>query len=150
MTIKLETMRVRIFSFCYSTDCYRRAFSMIGLWNMATEAASETLKQQFLLLQEQQQQKLLRRKQRKEEKAKEKSSLTSRTSSSIAFGVEDNLELKVSKSWIIHFQIAVRTKESCLWRGYNTVTDGHTQDKCWSNLISKYHIRKLVSSIFIK
>ncbi|XP_011446340.3 coiled-coil domain-containing protein 13 isoform X2 [Magallana gigas] len=63
---------------------------------MATEAASETLKQQFLLLQEQQQQKLLRRKQRKEEKAKEKSSLTSRTSSSIAFGVEDNLELKLA------------------------------------------------------
>lgn len=64
---------------------------------MATEAASETLKQQFLLLQEQQQQKLLRRKQRREEKAKEKSaaSVRSRTESSIAFGVDDDLELKV-------------------------------------------------------
>ncbi|XP_061166826.1 coiled-coil domain-containing protein 13-like [Saccostrea echinata] len=63
---------------------------------MATETASETLKQQFLLLQEQQQQKLLRRKQRKEKKEKEKSSLTSRTSSSVAFGVEDNLDLKLA------------------------------------------------------
>lgn len=86
---------------------------------MATEAASETLKQQFLLLQEQQQQKLLRRKQRKEEKAKEKSSLTSRTSSSIAFGVEDNLELQVSKSRIILFSYC--SKESCLQCGYNTI-----------------------------
>ncbi|XP_022326302.2 coiled-coil domain-containing protein 13-like isoform X1 [Crassostrea virginica] len=65
---------------------------------MATEAASETLKQQFLLLQEQQQQKLLRRKQRREEKAKEKSaaSVRSRTESSIAFGVDDDLELKLA------------------------------------------------------
>ncbi|XP_048728819.2 coiled-coil domain-containing protein 13-like isoform X1 [Ostrea edulis] len=63
---------------------------------MATEAASETLKQQFLLLQEQQQQKLLRRKQRKEEK--EKSSLTSRTSTrtSTTFGIDDNLDLKLT------------------------------------------------------
>ena len=56
---------------------------------------SETLKKQFQLLQEQQQKKLQRRKQKKEEKSKEKSIVNT----SNAFGVDDDLNLKVSKSF---------------------------------------------------
>ncbi|KAK3106358.1 hypothetical protein FSP39_018431 [Pinctada imbricata] len=62
-----------------------------------TETESEALKQQFQLLQEQQQKKLLRRKQKKEEKEKSNlSSTRSNTTTSIAFGIEDDLGLKLS------------------------------------------------------
>ena len=61
---------------------------------MAT--AEENLKSQFQLLQDQQQKKLLRRKQRKEEqRAKTASVLPSHTNN--AFGVSDQLDLKVSQ-----------------------------------------------------
>ncbi|XP_052092263.1 coiled-coil domain-containing protein 13-like [Mytilus californianus] len=53
---------------------------------------SETLKKQFQLLQEQQQKKLQRRKQKKEEKSKEKSIVNT----SNAFGVDDDLNLKLA------------------------------------------------------
>lgn len=60
---------------------------------METET-SETLKKQFQLLQEQQQKKLQRRKQKKEEKNKEKEKSIVNTSN--AFGIDDDLNLKLA------------------------------------------------------
>ena len=59
---------------------------------MAT--AEDNLRNQFQLLQDQQQKKLMRRKQRKEEKERAHTASVISTSSS-AFGVTDNLDLKV-------------------------------------------------------
>ncbi|KAK3579285.1 hypothetical protein CHS0354_033364 [Potamilus streckersoni] len=59
------------------------------------ESTDESLKKQFQLLQEQQQKKLLRRKQRKEER--EKSAMSAVSASSNAFGIDDNLNLKLSE-----------------------------------------------------
>ena len=64
---------------------------------MAT--AEENLKNQFQLLQEQQQKKLLRRKQRKDEQQQQQraqtASVISTNTTNGAFGVSDNLDLKV-------------------------------------------------------
>ena len=58
-------------------------------------AAEDNLRLQFQLLQDQQQKKLMRRKQRKDEKERAHTASVISTSSS-AFGVADNLDLKVN------------------------------------------------------
>lgn len=60
---------------------------------MAT--AEETLRSQFQMLQDQQQKKLMRRKQRKEEQDRAKTASAISTTASTAFGVSDQLDLKV-------------------------------------------------------
>ena len=67
---------------------------------MSTIDGSATLKSQFDLLQQQQQQKLARRKQKKEEREKSKTGKrdaagNADTNVSIAFGIDDDLDLKV-------------------------------------------------------
>ena len=71
---------------------------------MAT--AEDNLRHQFQLLQDQQQKKLMRRKQRLEEKDKAHTARAHTASvistSSSAFGVADNLDLKVlSRIWLL-------------------------------------------------
>ena len=70
-------------------------------------AAEDNLRLQFQLLQDQQQKKLLRRKQRKEEKERAHTASVISTSSS-AFGVPDNLDLKVYNININIFQFQVK------------------------------------------
>ena len=64
---------------------------------MASTIESKTLKQQFESLQKQQQEKLLRRKQKQEEKQKVRTKEPSMvsTDASAAFGIDDDLDLKV-------------------------------------------------------
>ena len=65
---------------------------------MAQTIENAALKKQFESLQEQQQKKLMKRKQTQEEQKKQKtsaSSVKSSTASSTAFGVDDDLNLKV-------------------------------------------------------
>jgi len=59
------------------------------------DSNSETLKQQFQLLQEQQQKKLERRKQQKIQKGKKQEQASVQEKTSTAFGVNDELDLKV-------------------------------------------------------
>lgn len=72
----------------------------VASFQIAIMDDSSTLKKQFHQIQLQQQQKLQRLKQRKEEKEKSQNNKTSKTPdtlASTAFGIDDDLDLKVAK-----------------------------------------------------
>lgn len=75
------------------------------LQNVKMATADENLRSQFQLLQDQQQKKLMRRKQRKEEQRAKTASVLSTKTQDNAFGVSDQLDLKVNTCGILRQRI---------------------------------------------